>query len=96
MQNHFFSSGVPPQYIQAGKNAPVALVIQQDGSKFSIQTNTGPQSWTDNFEIGQPALITGPGKKQMEVRQTLSVDIVAQNCLRVFLPDHLRTIHDPS
>ncbi|CAK8698434.1 fatty acid-binding protein 2, liver-like [Clavelina lepadiformis] len=58
--------GVPEQYIAAGKNAPVSLVIQQNGNKFSVETITGPQSWTDKFEIGLPATITGPGRKQMQ------------------------------
>jgi len=42
-------------------------VVREDGDKFSIQTITGPQSWTDEFEIGKPAMITGPGKRQMPV-----------------------------
>lgn len=64
----YWNSGVPAQYIQAGKNAPVSLVINQQGDQFSVETKTGPQSWIDNFEIGKPAKITGPGRKQMDVR----------------------------
>lgn len=65
----YLLAGVPEQYIQAGKSIPVSLVISENGDKFSIKTCNGPQSWTDEFEIGKPATITGPGKKQMEVRQ---------------------------
>ena len=66
-KSNLFLIGVPEQYIEAGKKAPVTLVIKEDGDKFSVQTITGPQSWTDEFEIGKPAMITGPGKRQMEV-----------------------------
>ena len=85
--------GVPEQYIQAGKNAPVALVIQENGEQFSIQTITGPQSWTDKFEIGKPAMITGPGKRQMEVGEILnSVVAVASPSIGLFGYGELRLI----
>uniref|UniRef100_H2YB02 Cytosolic fatty-acid binding proteins domain-containing protein n=1 Tax=Ciona savignyi TaxID=51511 RepID=H2YB02_CIOSA len=58
--------GVPEQYIAAGKNAPVSLVIDCDGQKFAVTTTTGTKSWTDNFEVGKPAQICGPGQRQLD------------------------------
>ena len=65
--------GVPEQYIEANKNATVSLDIEENGDKFSIKTTRGTQSWIDEFEIGKPAMITGPGQKKLEVGSVIFI-----------------------